>query len=532
MKLSLGLSLDARRAGAPLVSAAPPGVFGPAEWNLADSATGGTVSVSIIALPADGGAPISAIEYRVDTGPWLVSGLSGPGSFQIGGLTDGQQVTVVLRARNAAGAGPASAGKTIIPSADPPPTIASVSVNAALGSVDYAGVSEPGTFFALVNGTPAPIAGAEIEALVTAGTALAGVSFPLNSGANSGVLDKSAVPQGSAWLHATVRDSAGNYATDPPVEFTQPAPVSPQLSAPTDAASGQTASSGSVSVNLPQGTLYAVVTTGATAPSAAQVKAGQDSAGNPAAWSGAQAVAGAGTQTLNPAPSGLSAGTAYTTHFMFEDLLGAQSAVASASGFTTDAADPAVRASATTGKASSGSVDVNLPAGIVAGDQLVIAIGHYRGRTLTAPGWTQLGTTVEQPSGINRALSLFHRVADGTEGATVPFTFSGGWSASASVAVAVQDASAVGTPATNTGATGTTHTGPSVTITNAGGMLFTAFLQNTLLSGTGLVAEIDNGSESVGVFASTSHPAAATPTLTATAASAQTWAAASVELVK
>lgn len=114
--------------------------------------------------------------------------------------------------------------------------------------------------------------------------------------------------------------------------------TAPTLSSPTDAANGATASTGSVSTDEGNGTLYWVVTTSATAPSAAQVKAGQDNGGSAATDSGSQAVSGTGVQTLSPAPSGLTASTSYTTHFMHEDSSGNQSAVSSASGFTTASA--------------------------------------------------------------------------------------------------------------------------------------------------------------------------------------------------
>jgi len=83
------------------------------------------------------------------------------------------------------------------------------------------------------------------------------------------------------------------------------------------------------------GTLYAVVTQSATTPSHAQIVAGQDHLGAAADWSGSQAVSGTGTQTLTPAPSGLTAATGYWTHF--SHLGDAASTPVSAAGFTTDA---------------------------------------------------------------------------------------------------------------------------------------------------------------------------------------------------
>jgi hypothetical protein len=113
--------------------------------------------------------------------------------------------------------------------------------------------------------------------------------------------------------------------------------TAPTLTSPTDAANGATAATGSVSTDEGNGTLWWVVSTSGTAPTKAQVKAGQDHTGASAANAGSQAVSATGVQTLSPAPSGLTASTAYTIHFMHEDAAANQSTVASGDGFTTAA---------------------------------------------------------------------------------------------------------------------------------------------------------------------------------------------------
>lgn len=114
--------------------------------------------------------------------------------------------------------------------------------------------------------------------------------------------------------------------------------TAPTLTTATDTANGATASTGSVSTDEANGTLYWVVTTSATAPTAAQVKLGQDNSSVAATDSGSQAVSATGAQAT--AATGLTASTAYTTHFMHEDAAANQSAVATASGFTTTVAAP------------------------------------------------------------------------------------------------------------------------------------------------------------------------------------------------
>ena len=135
-------------------------------------------------------------------------------------------------------------------------------------------------------------------------------------------------------------NAVGNGADSDTKQVTTTAPdvTAPTLSSPTDAANGSTAATGSVSTNEGNGTLYWVVSTSSTAPSAAQVKAGQMHTSRDAEASGSQAVSGTGVQTLSPAPSGLTASTAYWIHFMHEDAATNQSAVASGDGFTTTAA--------------------------------------------------------------------------------------------------------------------------------------------------------------------------------------------------
>ena len=111
----------------------------------------------------------------------------------------------------------------------------------------------------------------------------------------------------------------------------------PVLTSPVDAANGATASTGSVSTTGNDGTLYWVVTTSSTTPTAAQIKLGQDNTGTAADGdSGNQTVSTTGTQNITP--SGLTESTAYTTHFMHEDAATNQSIPVSASGFTTAAA--------------------------------------------------------------------------------------------------------------------------------------------------------------------------------------------------
>ncbi|WP_262525595.1 fibronectin type III domain-containing protein [Agrobacterium tumefaciens] len=94
-----------------------PAAFGAGQWSVVDAAVGGRATVTISALPADGGSAITAIQYQVGAGAWTASGISSPGTFDINGLTNGASVNVKVRAVNAIGNGADSDVKSVTPSA-------------------------------------------------------------------------------------------------------------------------------------------------------------------------------------------------------------------------------------------------------------------------------------------------------------------------------------------------------------------------------------------------------------------------------
>ena len=114
--------------------------------------------------------------------------------------------------------------------------------------------------------------------------------------------------------------------------------TAPTLSGASDDAASATTASLGVSTNEANGTLYWVVSSSATPPSAAQVKAGQMHTGAAAAASGSQAVSATGVQVATA--TGLVAATTYYGHLMHEDAAANQSSVASGDGFTTTVFDP------------------------------------------------------------------------------------------------------------------------------------------------------------------------------------------------
>lgn len=112
--------------------------------------------------------------------------------------------------------------------------------------------------------------------------------------------------------------------------------TAPILTSPTGTSTGTTTATVGATTDEGDGTMYAVVTAGATQPSIAQIKAGQDSGGLAAAWSGSQAVSSAGAKTFSA--TGLTAATTYYVHVVHTDAAANDSNLVSSASFTTSSA--------------------------------------------------------------------------------------------------------------------------------------------------------------------------------------------------
>lgn len=109
--------------------------------------------------------------------------------------------------------------------------------------------------------------------------------------------------------------------------------TAPTLTLPLGLPLGDTSGYLGVTTDEANGTLYYVVTTSATPPSAAQVKAGQNNGGTAAVYAGNQASGSTGAKSATA--TGLSSNTAYYAYFMHEDAAANQSSVSAASTFST-----------------------------------------------------------------------------------------------------------------------------------------------------------------------------------------------------
>jgi hypothetical protein len=234
--------------------------------------------------------------------------------------------------------------------------------------------------------------------------------------AAAGVLTGSAgglTPSSTRYIHFMQEDAGGN----------QSAVVSstainlhalPVLSSPLDDAGSPGTSTGSVSTTIGAGTLYWVVTTSATTPSGAQIKAGQDHLGAVATSDGAQSVAVTGVQTLSPPPSGLGSATTYYTHFYHEDTGLNGGTPISANGFTTAAGGVAIEFVGATRNGGSGGTARTLDlttltggtaAAPAAGDFVLlmeycggVAQANLGVDSAVSPGWTDLPIQYNGPA--------------------------------------------------------------------------------------------------------------------------------------
>ena len=186
--------------------------------------------------------------------------------------------------------------------------------------------------------------------------------------------------------------------------------------------------------------------------------------------------AGTLTATLDPTAD-LAASTTYTARLTsgITDLAGNPLAPLSWT-FTTAAAPPpgsgiAFRAASSAANAATDFIDVPRPAGVVAGDALVAAIGARGNPTITAPaGWSLVrldisGSTVRQ--------AIFVHVAGGSEPASYTFGLSSAQSAAGGiVAYSGVDATApIDAHGGQANLSSNTMTAPSITTTGSGRML-------------------------------------------------------------
>jgi hypothetical protein len=175
----------------------------------------------------------------------------------------------------------------------------------------------------------------------------------------------------------------------------------PVLTTPVGTSTGTTTATVGATTDTGNGTLYAVVTTSATQPSIAQIKAGQNHLGSSAAYASSQAVSSTGAKTFSA--TGLSAATTYYAHLVQTSSGAVDSNVISSSSFTTSAA----AATAVTISGPSGGL-VN----VASTNFTVGANGTITGTVTVTPAPSADGTF--SPTSVN--------ISSGTPTATFTFT--------------------------------------------------------------------------------------------------------------
>jgi hypothetical protein len=165
-------------------------------------------------------------------------------------------------------------------------------------------------------------------------------------------------------------------------------------------------------------------------------------------------------------------------------------------GFAAQRLLPYVAASAATSQAGASSAAMAMPGGIKVGDLLVGFFGHGNAAGTTEPtnaGWTKLGSWVSIGGSPARALSTQYRVVDGSEGASMAFSY-GANTAFYGVVLCIRNVR--GVPEVSAGATGSSAGANPDTIAPSWGSAPTLYLaaasgRNVSADPTGYSAVID-----------------------------------------
>lgn len=144
--VAAGLSLDGYAARIALIEGSGPVVTAPEAFTVGQwtaTAGDGSIALNITALPADGGAAITTLQYTLDGGTWvsLVGTGTGPRTITAGVVND-TTYPIQLRAINGTGTGPASDVKSRTPAAvGGSGTVTWVSFQETAGSTGGAGIA-------------------------------------------------------------------------------------------------------------------------------------------------------------------------------------------------------------------------------------------------------------------------------------------------------------------------------------------------------------------------------------------------------
>jgi hypothetical protein len=134
---------------------------------------------------------------------------------------------------------------------------------------------------------------------------------------------------GFTWTGGTRQASISTITLEPVASDT----TAPVLTSATASVTGQTTATVGCTTDEGDGTLYVSVTTSATQPTSAQIRAGQDHTGAAAVYASSQAISSTGAKTFSA--TGLTAATSYYAHHIHRDAAGNDSNRLTTSQFTT-----------------------------------------------------------------------------------------------------------------------------------------------------------------------------------------------------
>ncbi len=152
VSVPIGDTLEDYAAYIAAISSGPataPSAFTAGMWTLTAGDTQATIGVT--SLPANGGSPITALQYRIDGGTAVTMSGTGTGDRIVTGLTNGTEVDFELRAVNAIGNGAWGDLKSVTPVAPSVTyiefsTLSSMTAGGSAGATrTYTGTAAEGT---------------------------------------------------------------------------------------------------------------------------------------------------------------------------------------------------------------------------------------------------------------------------------------------------------------------------------------------------------------------------------------------------
>lgn len=163
-------------------TASAPGQFSLSDWAVSTGAADGEIYLSIAAMPANSGSPITAVKYSLTGGaPWTtLSGIS-TGTRTILAPVAGSVYSIVLAAENSVGLGAASASKSVMSGQ----TGTTTDVSVVAGESAFSVTVPYGDFSVTVEGTTYNLNTADIigkAPVILRDATLSGMSTPVAAG--------------------------------------------------------------------------------------------------------------------------------------------------------------------------------------------------------------------------------------------------------------------------------------------------------------------------------------------------------------